>query len=131
MNYFAEVVDGYVVSKTTNDMTNQPGWQALPPDLVAEKLILLDSDAKSLRAATEEEFAAYMQKLLVSSESQRMRDRRSILLEESDKLMAVDRWNKFSPNQQQAIASYRQLLRDVPEQTGFPLEIVWPELTLP
>ena len=53
------------------------------------------------------------------------REKRNILLTESDYLAMpdypLDEYKKF------AILSYRQLLRDISEQSGFPRNIIWPE----
>ena len=37
------------------------------------------------------------------------------------------RWAELSPTQQQAWADYRTALLNVPQQPGFPFEVVWPE----
>ena len=46
-----------------------------------------------------------------------------------DSLLAASDWTQVAdaPVDQSAWATYRQALRDVPEQAGFPGEIVWPE----
>jgi len=36
------------------------------------------------------------------------------------------RWAELTAEQQQAWADYRQALLDVPEQSGFPHDLVWP-----
>lgn len=36
------------------------------------------------------------------------------------------RWNALTTEQQQAWADYRQALLDVPQQAGFPHEVIWP-----
>lgn len=36
------------------------------------------------------------------------------------------RWGSMTVEQQQAWADYRQALLDVPEQEGFPSEVIWP-----
>jgi len=55
--------------------------------------------------------------------------------ERNQKLAALDvivsnplRWAEFSEPQQVALAAYRQALLDVPQQSGFPDEIDWPEV---
>jgi len=55
--------------------------------------------------------------------------------ERDKKLAALDalvmnplRWAAYTPAQQADLAVYRQALLDVPQQPGFPGEIVWPEL---
>jgi len=45
-----------------------------------------------------------------------------------DRLLAESDWTQVpdAPVDQQAWAEYRQALRDVPDQTGFPTHIDWP-----
>ena len=45
-----------------------------------------------------------------------------------DALLAASDWTQVpdAPVDQQAWAEYRQALRDVPQQTGFPIDINWP-----
>jgi len=47
---------------------------------------------------------------------------------ERDKLLAATDWTQVAdaPVDQSAWANYRQALRDLPEQEGFPQEVVWP-----
>jgi len=49
------------------------------------------------------------------------RDQRDVLLSQSDWTQVLD-----APVDQAAWATYRQALRDVPAQAGFPENIVWP-----
>jgi hypothetical protein len=37
------------------------------------------------------------------------------------------RWSTYTTEQQQSWINYRQALLDVPQQSGFPDEIVWPQ----
>lgn len=48
---------------------------------------------------------------------------------ERDRLLAESDWTQVAdaPVDQAAWATYRQALRDVPEQVGFPESVVWPE----
>jgi len=47
---------------------------------------------------------------------------------ERDRLLKEFDWTQLpdAPVDQQAWAEYRQALRDVPQQAGFPTEITWP-----
>ena len=54
------------------------------------------------------------------------RDYRNVMLEQSDNMLVPDRPNVNVPTWE----TYRQALRDVPEQEGFPLSIVWTEKPL-
>jgi hypothetical protein len=51
-----------------------------------------------------------------------IRSQRNNLLDESDWTQVED-----APVDKVAWATYRQALRDVPQQTDFPTEVVWPE----
>jgi hypothetical protein len=55
-----------------------------------------------------------------------VRTQRDALLIASDNHALADRWASMTTQQQQAWAQYRQELRDVPEQPGFPQTVVWP-----
>lgn len=54
---------------------------------------------------------------------QRVRKKRDRLLLESDWTQLVD-----APVDREAWARYRQALRDLPQQEGFPGNVMWPEL---
>jgi len=56
-------------------------------------------------------------------ENTRQRTERNILLAETDYATLPD-----SPEMSDAMKAYRQALRDVPAQSGFPTTIIWPEL---
>jgi len=51
---------------------------------------------------------------------------RDSLLVESDVNVLPDRWAAMTTEQQVLWATYRQALRDIPQQAGFPTAIVWP-----
>lgn len=55
-----------------------------------------------------------------------IRHRRDRYLQESDLHMMRDFWEKHSDLEKEELRTYRQALRDIPEQEGFPTEIVWP-----
>jgi hypothetical protein len=59
-------------------------------------------------------------------EAAQVRAQRNTLLVESDVMVLPDRWAVMTPEQQTAWATYRQALRDIPDQAGFPWAIVWP-----
>jgi hypothetical protein len=59
---------------------------------------------------------------------QRVRERRDMLLSNSDKLVMVDRWERLTYEEKQTIAEYRQALRDIPAQNSDPNLINFPTL---
>jgi hypothetical protein len=58
----------------------------------------------------------------LDAESKRVRAERNKLLSECDWTQVND-----APVDQVAWAAYRQALRDIPSQAGFPLDVSWPE----
>lgn len=61
-----------------------------------------------------------------AKEAERIRKMRNDLLDASDKEILPDRLNKSS-SAFKAWSDYREALRDIPEQEGFPWEVEWPE----
>lgn len=52
-----------------------------------------------------------------------VRNRRDRLIRDTDFYMLPD-----APNAPDGIVAYRQALRDIPQQPGFPYNVEWPEL---
>lgn len=59
--------------------------------------------------------------------AQTAREIRDALLLKSDVMVLPDRWAAMTLEHQQAWAQYRQMLRDLPTQEGFPSVVVWPQ----
>jgi len=59
----------------------------------------------------------------LEQEAEEVRTQRDALLSQSDWTQVPD-----APVDQSAWATYRQALRDLPEQEGFPQEVVWPQI---
>ena len=77
-----------------------------------------------LRDATPEEVANYDRILLVAAQERKD----SVRNDRNQRLMACD-WTQLpdvGANINAAWISYRQALRDVPEQPGFPDNVQWP-----
>ena len=55
-----------------------------------------------------------------------LREERNSRLLKSDAYVLPDRWSAYTPEQQTAWATYRQALRDLPENTTDPFNPVWP-----
>jgi len=71
------------------------------------------------------EFAAEYELMIGAPE--RVRTERDALLAEADRLVerAADAGDA---DREAALRRYRAALRDVPQQAGFPLDVVWPQL---
>ena len=55
------------------------------------------------------------------------RNKRNNLLEETDKFVYPDIWEDLPQERKNIIKSYRQALRDVPQQLEFPNDVDWPD----
>lgn len=79
-----------------------------------------DPDTAPYVPPTQEELDAMTAKQVRSQ-------RNFILATEVDPMVSNPlRWNALSADQQQAWADYRIALLDVPQQAGFPNDVVWP-----
>lgn len=55
-----------------------------------------------------------------------LREERNRLLAESDNYVQPDRWDGYTADQKTSWSSYRQALRDLPENTTDTFHPVWP-----
>lgn len=62
----------------------------------------------------------------MSRTDEEIRYRRNLYLEKSDSYVLPDRWEEYTPTQKQAWKDYRQALRDIPQQAGYPTTLTWP-----
>lgn len=113
--YIRENVESYTV--TDEDGTERTEWKAVEyfAQLVATPNFALTDALVDQVKATSYEQAAH--------EVREIRDR---LLSESDKEILPDRLTKSS-TEFKAWANYREALRDIPEQEGFPYDVVFPK----
>lgn len=63
---------------------------------------------------------------LLDYKSSMIREQRNKLLDETDKYMTAD--YPITDELRNALKDYRQSLRNLPEQDGFPENVVWPEM---
>jgi len=64
-------------------------------------------------------------------ESKPVENVKADIAEERNKLLQNSDWtqlpnNPLTPDQQTAWATYRQALRDIPSQSGYPFDVIWP-----
>jgi hypothetical protein len=81
------------------------------------KVELTDAEIAELAASEAEWIAGERDRLAAAAREQR------------DKLLADTDWTQVAdaPVDQAAWATYRQALRDIPQQAGFPENVTWPE----
>ena len=97
-----------------------------------EKYTLKETYSPGLSAEIEADYATWLQKAKdaeLTSESQKVRDYRDNLLNTCDTVYCnAERWAAMTAEQQQAWVAYKQALRDVPTQAGFPYTVNWPAM---
>jgi hypothetical protein len=96
------------------------------PTMIPEFIGECDDDADLtvdgfLKEIDQEEFA-FEQQAEIDAQTHRIRVERTLRLQASDWTQVAD-----APVDQAAWATYRQALRDVPAQDGFPWNVVWPD----
>lgn len=86
------------------------------PSWPAGAVALTDDEVAALQAPTTADLWADL------------RSERNALLAASDVLVTADRWAAYSDDERAAMATYRQALRDLPENTTDPAAPVWPTM---
>lgn len=56
-----------------------------------------------------------------------IKHRRNVYLERSDIYVLPDRWETYTAEQKSEWSTFRQALRDIPSQAGYPTVIDWPQ----
>ena len=103
---------------------NPADWTVVSDELMSARRIIKDGDI--IRAATDAECDAELNTLRVAAAANKMRWERDQALTLSDSLVLPDRFAKFTAAQQATITTYREALRNLPDQPGFPLEVTIP-----
>jgi hypothetical protein len=106
---------------------NVEDWVVCADELSGNRLII---DGDEIRIMNEEELDSERQELAFNSNCKKLRYERNKLLSESDKLVLPDLWESYTEEKRTAVTVYRQALRDVPLQEGFPEDVIWPELSI-
>lgn len=103
---------------------NPADWTVVSDELMSARRII--KDGATVRAATDAECDAELATLRVAAAANKMRWERDQALALSDSLVLPDRFAKFTAAQQASITTYREALRNLPNQAGFPLTATIP-----
>ena len=79
----------------------------------------------TIRELTAEEIEARKQRLM-PTQIKAFREERNNRLSESDVYVLPDRWATYSVEKQAEWSTYRQALRDLPQNTTDPFNPIWP-----
>lgn len=114
---------GIVISHTT----------ITPHDIEMRSLIQKFSQEEGYRERRGENLSWAVEKIPEKTEAEKREDaeksvraKRDSLISETNYLLASD--YPISAEDLEAVKVYRQALRDVPQQAGFPFDVVWPDL---
>ena len=104
-----------------------------PRDIEMRSLIQKFSQEEGYRERRGEDLSWAVEKIPEKTEAEKREDaeksvraKRDSLISETDYLLASD--YPISAEDLEAVKVYRQALRDVPQQEGFPFDVVWPDL---
>lgn len=104
-----------------------------PRDIEMRSLIQKFSQEEGYRERRGEDLSWVVEKIPEKTEAEKREDaeksvraKRDSLISETDYLLASD--YPISAEDLEAVKVYRQALRDVPQQAGFPFDVVWPDL---
>lgn len=114
---------GVVISHTT----------ITPHDEEMRELIRRFAQEEGYREKRGEDLSWSVERIPEKTEAEKREDaeksvraKRDSLISETDYLLASD--YPISAEDLEAVKVYRQALRDVPQQEGFPFDVVWPDL---
>ena len=114
---------GVVISHTT----------ITPHDEEMRELIRRFAQEEGYREKRGEDLSWSVEKIPEKTEEEKLtearqsvRSKRDSLIADTDFLLCAD--YPISAEDLEAVKAYRQALRDVPQQEGFPFDVVWPEL---
>lgn len=104
-----------------------------PHDIEMRSLIQKFAQEEGYREKRGEDLSWSLEKIPEKTEEEKLtearqsvRSKRDSLISDTDYLLCAD--YPISAEDLKAVKAYRQALRDVPQQEGFPFEVVWPEL---
>jgi hypothetical protein len=113
--FYTDEIHGNKIPQDSIEITDEHYHYLLAEQSKGNKIIGLDSNGQP----------AMVNKPPVSEED--IRETRNSLLSVLDDVVCNPlRWAALSTEKQQEYAVYRQALLDVPQQSGFPTNVVWP-----
>ena len=124
MRYAKFDSSGKLIS-TTNLANIEEGYIEVPASITNSAIKL---DQGIVKAISEEELAAEFARLLLIKQAGAVRLKRNTLLAEADKLTQLDLWDNYDSETKKKITLYKQALRDLTKQEGFPSDVVYPTL---
>ena len=98
----------------------------LVPDDVHGTIVV--KDGKKIRELNAKEIEAILAEITANTRALEVRSKRNRLLIEADVLTQMDRWEGYSDAKKKKITAYKQGLRDITKQKGFPTDVTFPTI---
>jgi hypothetical protein len=129
MNYSVVGPDGFIVLSQITDSPNYPiieGNRLLPDEIPQcdNENEIIHRVEPVLPEHTKIEYRK--ERISDSVKANQIISQRNARLKESDNHMFIDLWESYSDIQKQEWKEYRQALRDITSQEGFPWNVEWP-----
>jgi hypothetical protein len=96
------------------------------PDDVHGTIVV--KEGKKIRELNAKEIEAILTEITLKTRALEVRSKRNRLLIEADVLTHLDRWEGYSDAKKKKITAYKQSLRDITKQKGFPTDVTFPEM---
>jgi len=109
----------------TNVNPNSTEYVELGDDMMGKHLI---KENDSVREMTEAETEDKLKAVATAAMAVSVNNQAEHLLKESEALALPDAWEKYTADQKKEVSTYRDFLRTIKNQKGYPLEITWPEI---
>ena len=107
--------------RTLSTPVHVAGYETIPPNTTVPKGHRLWATYEAWLAQGNEPEPYETEQERLNRLSKEVRSQRDTLLKQTDYLVMPD-----YPNKPTGIEQYRQALRDITEQSGFPEDVVWP-----
>jgi hypothetical protein len=105
------IVENIIIIDNTNDYTNLDGYE----------MVIADNDCHMNCKYENGKFVKNLEYI-----GNQVRSQRNTFLSETDLWVIPDRFSTFSEAKKQEILDYRQALRDISSQEGFPEDVIYP-----
>jgi len=109
----------------TNTKPDSEGYLELSDDMMGKPLV---KEGDTVRVMSEEEHEALLLTERINMSKNIATDKAAVLLKKSEILVLPDAWEAYTKEQKAVVTDYRNFLKNIEKQAGYPLELVWPEL---
>ena len=111
----------------TNTKPETEGYFEVSDDLMG---VTLFKEGDAIRPMTEEEIEESLLSERKAMATTATKDKALHLLKKSEYLVLPDAWESYTKTQKTKITAYRDFLKTIEKQKGFPSELEWPELPI-